>query len=134
MKKMKRTLFGFAASALVAAGIAAGTATTASAATVCSGTHLDNWSIPGGYIAVYYNSSTGNNCAMTYTNTPGVSQRIGVSISLTDVAGSDQTDDHTYKYYAGPVSVHAPGHCIDFSGIVGNNSLGWEGVTHAYCS
>ncbi|MEV2266534.1 hypothetical protein [Nonomuraea africana] len=119
-----------AAALVLGAGVLVGTASPASAAT-CSGTHLDNWPITGGYIAVYYNSSTGYNCAMTYTNRPGVSQYIRVTLSA--IGGSSRTDAQYYKYYAGPVSVYGKGKCIEVYGQVGySNPL--EGFGPAYCS
>jgi hypothetical protein len=125
-----RKLLSLAGSLVLGAGLLVGTAAPAAAAP-CSGSHLGDWSITGGYIAIYYNSSTGNNCALTYTNKPGVSQHIMVSIN---VSGSSTVskDSGTYKYYAGPRSVYARGKCIDFSGQVGNGPV--EGVVNAYCS
>ena len=116
---------------MIAGSLLTLTSAPASAASTCSGTHLDNWPITGGYIAVYYNSSTGYNCAMTYTNKPGVSQYIYVSIGRSD-STKTYTNSGTFKYYAGPVSVYAQGACIDFAGQVGNGAK--EGIVHAYCS
>ncbi|WP_327088010.1 hypothetical protein OIE66_37725 [Nonomuraea sp. NBC_01738] len=122
-------LRSIAAALVLGAGVLAGTAAPAAAAT-CSGSHLDNWPIKGGYISVYYNSSTGYNCAMTYTSRPGVLTYIRVSIGVE--GGSLKTDARNYKYYAGPVSVYGKGKCIQFYGQVGSgNPL--EGVGNAYC-
>jgi hypothetical protein len=126
---MTRKLLSLAGSLVVGAGLLVGTAGPAAAAP-CSGSHLGNWSISGGYIAIYYNSSTGYNCALTYTNNPGVSQHIMVSIGVSG-SSTSYTDSGTYKYYAGPRSVYARGKCIDFSGEVGNRGI--EGVINAYC-
>ncbi|GAA3471865.1 hypothetical protein [Nonomuraea roseola] len=118
-----------AAALVLGAGALVGTAGPASAAT-CSGTHLDNWPIKGGYISVYYNSSTGYNCAMTYTNRPGVLQYIRVTLGVE--GGTSKTDARNYKYYAGPVSVYGKGKCIEFYGQVGSSNP-LEGVGNAYC-
>ncbi|MEO3891291.1 hypothetical protein [Nonomuraea sp. B5E05] len=123
-----RRLTSFAGALALGAGLVAAASAPASAA-VCSGTHLDNWSITGGYIAVYYNSSTGRNCAMTYTNNPGKAQYIMVSIST---SGASDRDAGTYTTYAGPVSVYAKGKCISFQGQVGKSNP-TEGVTDVYC-
>ncbi|NBE95807.1 spore-associated protein A [Nonomuraea sp. KC401] len=126
---MWRMVLGLGGSLLLGAGLMVGTAAPATAAG-CSGTHLDNWSITGGYIAVYYNSSTGKNCAMTYTNKPGTKQYIRVDISAS--GGGSQTDRGSYTTYAGPVSVSAKGKCISFAGQVGSGRP-LEGVTDVYC-
>jgi hypothetical protein len=128
---LKRRIASLVGAIAVGSGLLVGATASPAAAATCSGSHLGNWSITGGYISVYYNSSTGYNCAMTYTNKPGVSQHILVGISVTNAATS-KVDSGTYKYYAGPVSVYARGKCIDFWGQVGNGSV--EGVTNAYCS
>jgi hypothetical protein len=130
-QEVKRILSGLFGSLVIGGALLAVTSAPASAATTCSGSHLGNWSITGGYISVYYNSSTGYICAMTYTNKPGVSQHIMVSINVTG-SSTVHEDSGTYQYYAGPVSVYAANKCIDFDGQVGNGSI--EGVTHAYCS
>jgi hypothetical protein len=129
-----RGLIGLVSSLAMGAGLLAATAAPAAASSPCSGTHLGNWSITGGYISVYYNSSTGYNCALTYTNNPGVPQHIYVEINVTG-SGTIHLDSGTYEYYAGPVSVYARDECIDFAGEVGSDeTTGIQGVTHAYCS
>ncbi|WP_406313280.1 spore-associated protein A [Streptosporangium sp. NBC_01639] len=110
-----RKLVGLASALALGAGLMVSTAAPASAAG-CSGTHLDNWPITGGYISVWYNSSTGKNCAMTYTNKPGKKQYIRVDIST--MTGKPVTDAGNYTTYAGPVSVYAKGQCIEISGQV----------------
>ncbi|GGM21477.1 hypothetical protein GCM10011608_02680 [Micromonospora sonchi] len=125
---IKRKLVALASTAALTAGLLAATGGPAVAAT-CSGGLLGNWPIKGGYISVYYNSSTGYNCAMTHTNKPGVAKYIMVQIGS---GGTSKKDAGTYKYYAGPVSVYGRGRCIDFSGQVGaGNAI--EGITNAYC-
>ena len=112
------------------AALLTGTAGPAAAASTCSGKLLGNWQITGGYIAVYYNSSTGNNCAMTYTNRPGVTQEIFVGISVWD-STKEVTQTGNFKYYAGPVSVYAKGKCIGIEGRVGGGTT--HGVGPLYC-
>ncbi|MEU6072856.1 hypothetical protein [Micromonospora sp. NPDC047074] len=125
---LKRKLTSLAGVAAVGAGLLVGTASPAAAAT-CSGGLLGNWQIRGGYISVYYNSSTGYNCAMTHTNNPGVSQYIYVSIGS---GNQSDVDKGNFKYYAGPVSVYGRGRCINFAGQVGASNP-TEGIVNAYC-
>ncbi|MCF6474624.1 hypothetical protein FAF44_40535 [Nonomuraea sp. MG754425] len=117
-----------AAGTLALAGALVAVVQAPASAAGCTGTHLDNWSIRGGYIAVYYNSSTGRNCAMTYTNTPGKKQYISVTIST---SGDSDHDSGSFTTYAGPVSVYAKGKCISFQGRVQNYPT--EGVVDVYC-
>ncbi|GAA5179867.1 hypothetical protein GCM10023322_10860 [Rugosimonospora acidiphila] len=128
MRNIKRGLLSVAAAVAMGAGVLAVSATPAAAASTCGGGLLGNWPITGGYIAVYYSSSTGDNCAMTYTNHPGKPQHIMVEI---DDGGAAHRDSGTYSYYAGPVYVHAPGKCVNFEGQIGNGSI--DGVINAYC-
>jgi hypothetical protein len=128
MRNIKRALLSVASAAAMGAGVLAATAAPASAASPCGGSLLGNWQISGGYISVYYESSTGDNCALTYTNKPGKAQHIMVEI---DDGGAAHTDSGTYSYYAGPVRVHAPGKCVNFEGEIGSGNV--EGIVHAYC-
>ena len=128
MRNIKRALLSIAAATAMGAGVLAVTAAPAAAASTCGGSLLGNWQISGGYISVYYKSSTGQNCAMTYTNKPGKPQYIMVEI---DDGGTPHRQAGTFSYYAGPVYVTAPGRCINFEGEVGSGSV--EGVVHAYC-
>ncbi|GGK75937.1 hypothetical protein Ppa06_39980 [Planomonospora parontospora subsp. parontospora] len=68
---------------------------------------------------MYYSSSAGKNCALTYgygayADTASWKR---VTISRGDGSGED-TDTGQYKYYAGPVYVSASGQCIDVAGTV----------------
>lgn len=72
-----------------------------------------------GTLEVYYSSSTGKNCALTYgygayANTTSWKR---VTISRGDGSGEDTNAGH-FKYYAGPVYVSAAGQCIDVAGTV----------------
>ncbi|GAA2113864.1 hypothetical protein [Actinomadura alba] len=127
-ENVTKKLLGLACSLTVGAGLLVGTAGPATAAT-CSGTHLRNWGITGGYIAVYYNSATRRNCAMTFTNKPGTYQYMYVAISGPN--GSDK-DDGKFQYYAGPVETYAPGACISLWGQVGHTNP-TEGIIDVHC-
>jgi hypothetical protein len=94
-----------------------------------SGYHqIDSWTLPltsgsnvgGGKLLLYYNSSTGNNCAITQATGSSFSrsyQYIDVHLGRSDGSSSD-SDAGWYHYYAGPVYVHAPSACIDVSGRI----------------
>ncbi|MFB4273561.1 hypothetical protein [Nonomuraea sp. GTA35] len=71
-----------------------------------------------GTLEVYYSSSTGKNCALTYGygSYANTTSWKGVVISRGDGSG-ESYDAGNYKYYAGPVYVSAPGQCIDVEGI-----------------
>ncbi len=72
-----------------------------------------------GTLEVYYSSSTGKNCALTYGYGPydGTTSWKRVTISRADGSGEHTNAGH-YQYYAGPVYVSAPGQCIDVAGTV----------------
>ncbi|MFI7131564.1 spore-associated protein A [Nonomuraea sp. NPDC050153] len=86
---------------------------------------IEKYGYRTGILEVYYSSSTGKNCALTYGDGPyanTVSWK-GVTISRGDGSGKDE-DAKEYKYYAGPVYVSARGGCIDVEGI----SPAWTSV------
>ncbi|GCE15546.1 hypothetical protein [Tengunoibacter tsumagoiensis] len=74
-------------------------------------------------VDVYYNSTTGYNCAYLYAVGPAYGQAQSLDINIATCQegyGSDgctwiQHDEdgpYTYHYYAGPVGVYGKGHCI----------------------
>jgi hypothetical protein len=130
MRTATRRLATIVSALAMAGGLFAGTAGSAAAAGSCSGGLLGNNPVPGGYVAVYYNSSTGYNCAMTFTNKPGVTQSITVGIAVSG-SSTSKVDSGMYQYYAGPVSVYAKGKCIDWWGGAGNG--GTAGMIYDYC-
>ncbi|MFC4008580.1 hypothetical protein ACFOY2_15220 [Nonomuraea purpurea] len=119
--------------ATLLAGAALATSTTlvvgaapASAAGPCGSSYsrIGAYRIPEdgtrtGTLEVYYSSSTGRNCALTYgygayANTTSWK---AVRISKGDGSGG-QKNGGQFTYYAGPVYVSAPGQCIDVVGEV----------------
>ncbi|MFD6494652.1 hypothetical protein ACFV99_39395 [Streptomyces sp. NPDC059944] len=115
-------------------------APTASAAGYgCAGSEIDTYPVKtsGGTqyatIHLFYNSSTGNNCAVTVATTAGgygTSDTTMVNISvcsgttLTSCVGGAITNKAQvgeFQYYAGPVSVSAANHCILVSGSRDHN-------------
>lgn len=65
-----------------------------------------------------YNSSSGNNCAVTVKSTanPMYGQATGLGAGIIKTGGIWHKDDANYKYYAGPVYVSAAGSCVKFWG------------------
>ncbi|MCF6473163.1 spore-associated protein A [Nonomuraea sp. MG754425] len=119
------------ATSLVGTVVAAATlvtgATPASATGPCGSSYnrvgvynigVDKYGYRTGVLEVYYSSSTGKNCALTYGDGPyaNTTSWKGVIISRADGSGRD-SDAGEYQYYAGPVYVSAPGQCIDVEGV-----------------
>lgn len=110
----------------------------------CAGTQIDSYSVKTvtsptgvtyGTMYLYYDSSTGDNCAVTVSNSTGgygVSKRMTAFIAVcsetvassTCTATSSVEDTNNYLYYAGPVKIHAAGHCIRPEGIIDYNGNG----------
>ncbi|NBE93062.1 hypothetical protein FE391_07660 [Nonomuraea sp. KC401] len=112
-----------AASATMAMGAApAGAAGPCGSSYNRVGVYAINHKVDGsrtGTLEVYYSSSTGKNCALTYgygkyANTKSWK---GVAISRGDGSGND-SDAGEFTHYAGPVYVSAPNQCIDVQGTV----------------
>ncbi|MEU7339927.1 MULTISPECIES: hypothetical protein [unclassified Streptomyces] len=97
-----------------------------------------------GWIHVYYDSSTGKNCAVNVaTSAGGYGKAKRMYMHLMECSSGsvrsyedcrvieDDTDVRTdYKYYAGPVSVTAPDHCLIMTGSIsynGQDAIGRHG-------
>lgn len=119
-------------------------APNASAASACSTNLVDSKPLRSpsgansgiGRLELYYNSSTGNNCAMVvHTGASyGVAAETYVSIircaetvwdGKCDGGSGFDSDYGNFSYYAGGVRVHAPNNCISTQG-----SIKWNGVYH----
>jgi hypothetical protein len=72
-----------------------------------------------GTLEVYYSSTTGKNCALTYGYGAYANTRSwkSVVISRGDGSGEDSNSGE-FTYYAGPVYVSASGQCIDVEATV----------------
>jgi hypothetical protein len=84
-------------------------------------------SFAGGRIYQLYSSSTRKNCAVTM-KTANVGRGTNVWVRLQERTGGEvATDSGTFKYYAGPVYVRAPGVCVRYSGGASgaSASAGW---------
>ena len=77
-------------------------------------------SISGATIYLLYNSSTGYNCVVTLATYTGGS--VPMSATLKVEGGSSKTDSGSYTYYAGPVSLSAPGKCVIYGGSYNGSS------------
>ncbi|WP_406321601.1 hypothetical protein [Streptomyces sp. NBC_01637] len=96
----------------------------------CAGSEIDSYAVRTdsgtgtvyGYVHLYYDSSTGKNCAVNVaTSAGGYGVYKPMTIILWECAASDTNcnnpyeedyDQGSYSQYAGPVSVTAPGHCV----------------------
>ncbi|MFD1544931.1 hypothetical protein [Nonomuraea guangzhouensis] len=68
---------------------------------------------------MYYSSSTGKNCALTYGYGAYANTTSWKSVKISRGDGSgEQKNGGQYTYYAGPVYVSAPDQCIDVAGAV----------------
>jgi len=72
------------------------------------------------YTYLLYNSSNGNNCVVTLKQRD-FGSRTYVQAHIRPAPGhytSRTVDEDDYKYYAGPVYLHAPGRCVVWGGYV----------------
>jgi hypothetical protein len=124
-----RNKFAVLAGAAMVSSCLFATATPASAAGECGSgyTQVDSYAIgSAGTLELYYNSSSGKNCAIARDSSPGSGYK-AVYIGLENKPWAD-VDDGTFTYYAGPVYVSARGQCIDVRGDIGNTVTVKESV------
>ncbi|WP_405881064.1 hypothetical protein OG747_22110 [Streptomyces sp. NBC_01384] len=108
----------------------------------CSGNQIDTYPVTYsgetfGNVYLYYDSSTGKNCAVTVSNSShgyGSSKYMYVRVEKCQqtapsggyctIYSPEVWDDNggDFLYYAGPVTVSAAGHCIS---VVGE--ISWQG-------
>src|ERR1700753_2807932 len=93
-----------------------------------------------------FDSSTGNNCAMTVAAGPAYGHASFIDVVLyrckqtspgpTCTYDADPGDPGEYQFFAGPVSVHAPGRCISAFGELtyGNVTVYGELAGAKHCS
>jgi len=138
MRKVLGTLA--ATAAVIASGVVFAPAASA-AAYGCDGSEIDTYPVKtsGGTqyatIHLFYDSSTGKNCAVTVVTAAGgagTSETTMANISecsgttLTSCVGgaiTNKADVGSYSSYAGPVSVPGAGHCILVSGSRTHNGV-----------
>lgn len=139
-----------AATAEAKAGPAAAVAPAATAAPAgaygCAGNQVDTYSVKTtggtvyGTIHLYYDSSTGLNCAVSVANSAGgygTKTEKTIDLFLCDPgtkAGQicpvyeTSSDGGNYAYYAGPVTMHAAGQCIALDSNIRSPSGTWAYV------
>ncbi|WP_405787768.1 hypothetical protein [Streptomyces sp. NBC_01367] len=67
---------------------------------------------------LYYNKSTGKNCAILRRDSKfGVTDGMGISIDASN-GRSDSDGQRAYTQYAGPVFVSAAGACVQLTGFI----------------
>lgn len=122
---------------------------SARAASSCSGALIDsrNLVVHGskvGELDVYYDSASGRNCAKMnhagstwgkrlYTEVSVARCRERSAVNQVCNATAGGYDPGMYRYYAGPVSVPARGHCIVADGAIsigGKERWVYTGVSH----
>lgn len=106
----------------------------------CSGDEIGQYPITTpsgtnyGTIHIYYDSSTGENCAVAAAGS-ALSGRSGIYMSVTifkcaetstsptcTYVSSDVDHDY-YYYYAGPVTMYAPHNCIQVGATIRNDNI-----------
>lgn len=102
----------------------------------CAGSLVGSWPIEGdegvaGNINLYYDSSTGWNCAVAVKSSGYVFYGLATNMYI-HMNNSSYDDNHTknnfdsdsgmYKYYAGPVTVYGKNMCIWITGGIADNS------------
>ncbi|MFE0457850.1 hypothetical protein ACFW1A_01150 [Kitasatospora sp. NPDC058965] len=139
---MRRALSALAAAALAAAGLVAAAPMASASGYGCSGNLIGSFSdiernsgATWGTLYVYYDSSTGDNCAVNVANSAGYYGTLtykdvtlkecaetspSVSCHPTSTVADPTTPYTRYYDYAGPVRLHAPGHCIYADGTLSN--------------
>ncbi|WP_075031803.1 hypothetical protein [Streptomyces mirabilis] len=117
-------------------------APAASAATYgCSGSEIGTYPVTTsggtnyGTIHIYYDSSTGKNCAAA-VGSSAVSGKSNIYMSVTIFKCSQTSpssscsyvssdpDSGYYSYYAGPVTMYSPNNCIQVGATIRNDSIG----------
>ncbi|MFE3450620.1 hypothetical protein ACFXJ8_16975 [Nonomuraea sp. NPDC059194] len=142
---MKLAKIGLAAAALLGATLVPLSIATPAQAASCSGSQIDTIAVKRGSstygsLKLYYNSSTGNNCARL-DRVVDYGTKSGMILSLYACAkgqtqsqcfqnyrGLDQ-DSGQFGQYAGPVSVYGKGRCILVQAGVADRNHNWANYT-----
>jgi hypothetical protein len=115
----------------------------------CPGTRIEHIPLkPGspalGFLDVYFDSATGNNCALTVSAGSAAGKASSIDVCLIRCKETspgpictfdgESCDSGPFHSFAGPVFEHAPGHCISAFGDLqfGNTFVSAElsGATH----
>lgn len=99
----------------------------------CPGTRIEHIPTPSSaspdaFLDVFFDSSTGNNCAMMVAAGSASGHASFIDVCLircketspgpTCTPDAEQCDSGAFHFFAGPVFVHAPGHCIQAFGDI----------------
>ncbi|MGW2646645.1 hypothetical protein ACWC2T_17405 [Streptomyces sp. NPDC001393] len=89
----------------------------------CAGPEVRSLPFSTGVTHIY--KSDGYVCAVTVARQPGPAQTMSVSVQAR--GSRPVVDTGTYRYHAGPVTVHAGHRCVWIKGAVGQGSVskGW---------
>ncbi|GAA3233498.1 MULTISPECIES: hypothetical protein [unclassified Streptomyces] len=95
----------------------------AAAPTRCQGREVKTLDFSTGVTHVH--RQNGYVCALTVSRRPGV--RAAMSVGVQARGGRPVTDRGSYRYHAGPITVHAGHRCVKITGTVGAGSVrtGW---------
>ncbi len=103
----------------------------AAAASSCPGTRIEHIatpssSAPEAFLDIFFDSSTGDNCAMMVGAGSAAGHASSIEVCLircketspgpTCTVDAEQCDSGAFHSFAGPVSIHAPGKCISAFG------------------
>ncbi|GAA1313013.1 hypothetical protein Psi02_68730 [Planotetraspora silvatica] len=158
-RRIRRRAVALLLTASCVVGVTTALSAPAQAANGCSGSRIehipmrdDTYDDLMAYLDVYYDSSTGNNCAATVAtgpNSEGIlkgmyvvlvkcSQTTPNKTSCTNIGSKrDPASPGTYGryyYYAGPVTVYSPNNCIFAEGAIESYYPDSTGTTHSYGS
>ncbi|WP_143202257.1 hypothetical protein [Streptomyces sp. CB01249] len=118
---LKRAMVILTSLAAVTGGAIVAAPSASAAGFGCPGSQIDVYPVTDANkglvlsnIFLYYDASTGKNCASNVrTSAGGTGTAAKISISIWADGGSAVTDSGNYSQYAGPVSVYAAGKCIN---------------------
>ena len=82
-----------------------------------------------------YNRRSGNNCAVMIKRR-AVGKATFAEVSLARKGGRYRADNGEFKYYAGPLYVHAPGRCVIYGGRMRDargNGGSWITPRYGHC-
>ncbi|WP_369389353.1 hypothetical protein AB5J72_18410 [Streptomyces sp. CG1] len=104
-------------------GLMTSGAAQAAAADGCAGRQVRTLPFGTGETQIYNNN--GYVCAITVARHPGTTQTMSVSVQAR--GGRPVVDQGSYRYHAGPITVHAGHRCVWIRGSVGSGSVssGW---------
>ncbi|GAA0378451.1 hypothetical protein GCM10009530_31340 [Microbispora corallina] len=157
-RRIRRSTLALLLTASCVVGGTTALSAPAQAANGCSGSRIEHipmydekYGTLTAYLDVYYDSSTGNNCAATVATGEGYGTLKGMYVLL--VKCSQTTPDRTsctnigskrdpassgtygdYYYYAGPVTVYSPNNCIFAEGGIETYYAYSSQRTHSYAS